>query len=159
MEECYEQFMTKDYGNNQGTLNGLSSVILFLIAVSIFGMRNYGAAIFLVVSYLIIYIYSTRKFVEYEYELVGEDLTITRILNKRKRKKIAEINLRSLVEVNDKNSKYKVVNTFIDDKNLKKTIIYVKNKNEVKGYKIAMDQKMLRICRRVNPRAFNDILN
>lgn len=159
MEECYEQFMTRDYGNNQGTLNGLSNVILFFIAVMIFGMRNYIAALFLVGCYVIIYLYTRVKFVEFEYELIGEELIITKIFNKKKRKKIAEINLKSLVEVNDKNSKYKVIDTFIDDKKLKKTVIYTKNKNGIKAYRVAMDQKMLRICRRINPRVFNDILN
>ena len=36
MEECYEQFLTKDYGNRQEYLNGTANGFLFLAAVVFF---------------------------------------------------------------------------------------------------------------------------
>ena len=158
MEECYEQFLTKNYGPNQNTVNTLSSLLLFLIAVAVFGLGNWVISIIMALIYLGLLIYSNNKFIEYEYELVCDELTITKILNKKKRKRIANIELKNIIEVEVDKKACKVIDTYIDVENkLNKKVLYVKEKNQIKAYKIAMDRKMLEICRRINPRVFNGI--
>ena len=95
------------------------------------------------------------KYVEYEYELVCDELTVSKIFNKRKRKKVVNIELKNMIEV-DKNINYKIKDLYIDAKGLEKKIVYIRENNQIKGYRIALDKKMLAKCRRINPRIFSN---
>ena len=155
MEECYEQFLTRDYGNGQEYMNGTANGLLFLSAVGIFGLRSMFLGVGCAVAYAGMAIYMRKKFVEYEYELICDELTVSKIFNKRRRKKIVNIELKNMIEV-DKNANHKVKDLYIDEKGLEKKVIYVREKNEIKAYRIALDKKLLAKCKRVNPRMFND---
>ncbi|MGL4655015.1 MAG: hypothetical protein ACRCWM_03890 [Sarcina sp.] len=155
MEECYEQFLTRDYGNRQEYLNGTANGLLFLSAVMTFGLRSLPMAVLTGVGYVGLVLYMRSKYVEYEYELVCDELTVSKIFNKRRRKKIVNIELKNMIEV-DKNANHKIKDLYIDAKGLEKKVIYVRENNQVKGYRIALDKKLLAKCRRVNPRMFSD---
>lgn len=155
MEECYEQFLTRDYGNRQEYLNATANGLLFMTAVGTFGLRSIPMAVISGVSYAGLVLYMRSKYVEYEYELICDELTVSKIFNKRRRKKIVNIELKNMIEV-DKNANHKIKDLYIDEKGLEKKVIYVKENNQIKGYRIALDKKLLAKCRRVNPRMFSD---
>lgn len=156
MEECYEQFLTKNYGNRQEYLNGTATGLLFLTAVGFFGLRSLVLAVPSAITFIILKLYIRKTFVEYEYELICDELTISKIINKRKRKKIVNIELRNILEQKALGNK-KVHDVFIDDKGLTKKVICIKEKNEIKAYRVALDKKLLAKCTRVNPRIFSVI--
>ena len=154
MEECYEQFLTEDYGPRQEYLNGTASGLLFLTAVGAFGFKNVLFTVATFSAYIGLILYMRNKFVEYEYELICDELTVSKIYNKRKRKKIVNIELKNMIEVNDV-SKHKINDLYIDKKDLEKKVVFVKEKSGIKGYRIALNKKLLNKCVRTNPRMFN----
>lgn len=156
MEECYEQFLTKDYGNRQEYLNGTSSGLLFLTAVGAFGLRSVFLTVLSGAGYIGLKLYMRKTFVEYEYELIGDELTISKIFNKRRRKKIADIELRNMIEPKISGN-IKAEDLFIDEKGLTKKVICVKENNKIKAYRVALDKKLLAKCTRINPRIFSVI--
>ena len=155
MEECYEQFLTKDYGSRQEYINATANGLLFLAAVGTFGLRSLFMAATTGIAYIGMVLYMKNKFVEYEYELICDELTVSKIFNKRRRKKIVNIELKNMIEV-DKSANHKIKDLFIDEKGLEKKVIYVREENQIKAYGIALDKKLLAKCKRVNPRMFND---
>lgn len=155
MEECYEQFLTKDYGNKQEYLNGTANGLLFLAAVGTFGLKSIPMALITGLSYVGLVLYMRNKYIEYEYELVCDELTVSKIFNKKRRKKVVNIELKNMIEA-DKNVNCKIKDLYIDAKGLEKKVIYVRENNQIKGYRIALDKKLLAKCRRINPRIFSN---
>ncbi|MGL4742522.1 MAG: hypothetical protein ACRC41_17310 [Sarcina sp.] len=155
MEECYEQFLSQDYGTKQEYLNGTAGGLLLVSGIGFFGLRNMFLAVGAIAAYGATKLYMKNKYVEYEYELICDELTISKIMNKRKRKKIANIELKNVMDVSS-NANHKIKDVFIDEKGLTKKVIYVKEGNKITGYRVALDKKLLAKCTRINPRLFSD---
>lgn len=101
----YEQFVTRKTKPSDILIRIL--VILFIVAVAIFGMPFIGffsffiAVILAMVAYYFIF---PRLNVEYEYSLLNYDLDIAAIYSKEKRKHLFSIDLRQAEIMAPKNS-------------------------------------------------------
>ncbi|WP_250277812.1 DUF6106 family protein [[Clostridium] colinum] len=163
MTKFYEQFITKDYGTLPNAINIVSKAIL-IIAVAIFAIFGF-VGIFLAIPvfllFILIEIYMVKKFLEYEYEYYDRDITISKIMAKRKRKVITTINVTNILKVTSVDSlgkDEKFIRCTIKGLNLKEVIIFINDKNNKKvGYLVGLDDKMLSILKKDNPTLFNYI--
>lgn len=160
MDNFYEQFLTKDYGDIQKkfetTRNTL--VVLAIIASVIVGL--FGVIAF-IGGYIILGFIARIIFLEYEYELTENELVITKIMNKKKRKIITTLDIKNIVNVeNAKNineNKVKFIKACVDESGLGEQIIFVQKNAQLIGFKVAMDKKLISMCKRINPLNFNGI--
>ncbi|GAB6168393.1 hypothetical protein JCM1393_08530 [Clostridium carnis] len=160
MECFYEQFQTKNYGKIQSILNSVAIGVLIIAGLNAVLFRLIMAVIFLVI-YGIIIIVCRNVFVEFEYELTNDELVIVKILDMKKRKTVATVDVKSITDVRDGRSKRKentkVVKACLDGINLKQQVIYTKTSSGLVGFQLAMDEKLMMMMRRINPLAFSNI--
>lgn len=163
MNKFYEQFITKDYGTLPNTINIISKSIL-LIGIAIFaivGILGIFLSIPMFIVFILIEIYMSKKFLEYEYEYYDKDITISKIIGKRRRKVIANINVGSILKVSNINSLSKddkFIGCTIKGLNLREVVIFINDKNGKKvGYLVGLDEELLSILKKDNPTLFNYI--
>ncbi|WP_194191790.1 aromatic acid exporter family protein [Clostridium chrysemydis] len=161
MDIFYEQFITKDYGDIQKKFQSVRNTLVILAMISAVFVGTFGVVTFLM-GYVILGLIARNLFLEYEYEITENELVITKIMNKKKRKVITTLNIEKLVnaysleEANNKN--IRVVNACIeDDKKLKEKILVINRDSKLVGFRVAMDKKLLSICRKLNPMCFNSL--
>lgn len=161
MDIFYEQFITKDYGDIQKKFQSVRNTLVVLAMISAIFVGTFGVVTFLM-GYVILGFIARNLFLEYEYEITENELVITKIMNKKKRKVITTLNIEKLVnaysleEANNKN--IRVVNACIeDDKRLKEKILVINRDSKLVGFRVAMDKKLLSICRKLNPVCFNSL--
>ena len=112
--------------------------------------------------YFLMFLIGRSKFLEFEYELTCSELVISKIMNKKTRKVVEKINVNKIVEVVSSNnfnrSDVKIVNASLNGikkDELNEKILLVREDSNLIGYKIAMDNNLHEICRRINPIVFN----
>lgn len=152
MDKYYEQFITKDYGNLPNLLNMISKTIL-LLGIVFLSINIFIGAIFIIAS-IVIEIVMLKKSVEYEYEYIDGEMTLSKIIGKRKRKTLGKITLVSLSKVCMKSSidkSQKLVVCTIDGLGLKEIVII---NNDKTCYLVGLDEKMYQILKRANPSLF-----
>lgn len=161
MDIFYEQFITKDYGDIQKKFQSVRNTLVILAMISAIFVGTFGVVTFLM-GYVILGLIARNLFLEYEYEITENELVITKIMNKKKRKVITTLNIEKLVdaysleEANNKN--IRVVNACIeDDKRLKEKVLVINRDSKLVGFRVAMDKKLLSICRKLNPVCFNSL--
>lgn len=161
MDIFYEQFITKDYGDIQNKFQSVRNTLVVLAMISAIFVGTFGVVTFLM-GYVILGLIARNIFLEYEYEITENELVITKIMNKKKRKVITTLDIEKLVnaysleEANNKN--IRVVNACIeDDKKLNEKILVINRDSKLVGFRVAMDKKLLSICRRLNPMCFNSL--
>lgn len=161
MDIFYEQFITKDYGDIQKKFQSVRNTLVVLAMISAIFVGTFGVITFLM-GYVILGLIARNLFLEYEYEITENELVITKIMNKKKRKVITTLNIEKLVdaysleEANNKN--ISVVNACIeDDKRLKEKVLVINRDSKLVGFRVAMDKKLLSICRKLNPVCFNSL--
>lgn len=160
MDNFYEQFLTKDYGKLQKkfetTRNTL--VVLAMIAAVIVGL--FGVIAF-IAGYIILGLIARAMFLEYEYELTENELVITKIMNKKKRKIITTLDIKNIVNVKGveegNQNGAKLVKACVDESGLREQIIFVQKNSQLIGFKVAMDKKLISMCKRINPLNFSGI--
>lgn len=160
MKKFYEQFITKDYGTLPSAINIISKAILLVTLFLFFSFGLILAIPFLIV-FIILELYIANAFVEYEYEYYEKDLTISKIICKKKRKTIDVIktnNILKVSQVNNVSKDEKVIRCTIKGLNLKEVVVFINNKNNKKvGYLLGLDDETLAILKRDNPSLFNYI--
>lgn len=162
MEIFYEQFLHNSKTKIQVILNNV--LMFFLILSGIFLVAfNLPMAILSIVVYAAIFFYCRQTYVEYEYELTNDELEISKILNQKKRKSVAKIDLNKVIAVekfeaikNRKDIKFK--RCFLRDTDSNVDVLMVKDSNGTIGYKLTMDKQLKVYCRRVNPKVFINIV-
>ncbi|MGL5480195.1 MAG: hypothetical protein ACRDCB_14235, partial [Clostridium sp.] len=142
MDIFYEQFITKDYGDIQKKFQSVRNTLVVLAMISAIFVGTFGVVTFLM-GYVILGLIARNLFLEYEYEITENELVITKIMNKKKRKVITTLNIEKLVdaysleEANNKN--IRVVNACIeDDKRLKEKILVINRDSKLVGFRVAM---------------------
>lgn len=161
MEVFYEQFLTKDYGYKQKSFESIQQALLVLAILNgIFMVIIW--ALLTVGVYFLMFLIGRSKFLEFEYELTCSELVISKIMNKKTRKVVGKIDVNKIVEVVSSNnfnrSDVKIVNASLNGikkDELNEKILLVREDSNLIGYKIAMDNKLHEICRRINPIVFN----
>lgn len=161
MENFYEQFQTKDYTRKEGLLNNISYAILFLIAANFIFLGPILAALTLGIYFAWTLLYVRNQIVEYEYELTVDELVVTKIMNKRKRKVLATVNISEVIEVKSieesrRNNK-KIIKACLDGVNIKDQVLYIKTSEGVVGLHVALNDNLLNVCRRLNPMVFRQM--
>lgn len=161
MEVFYEQFLTKDYGYKQKSFESIQQALLVLAILNGIFMGIIWALLTVGVYFLMFFI-GRSKFLEFEYELTCSELVISKIMNKKTRKVVGKIDVNKIVEVVSSNnfnrSDVKIVNASLNGikkDELNEKILLVREDSNLIGYKIAMDNKLHEICRRINPIVFN----
>lgn len=157
----YEQFLTKDYGYKQKSFESIQQALLVLAILNGIFMGIIWALLTVGV-YFLMFLIGRSKFLEFEYELTCSELVISKIMNKKTRKVVGKIDVNKIVEVVSSNnfnrSDVKIVNASLNGikkDELNEKILLVREDSNLIGYKIAMDNKLHEICRRINPIVFN----
>lgn len=156
MDCFYEQFQTKDYTGIEKIINNISKVALVL-AILFAAILNIVGAITFALLYVITFILGRKLIVEYEYELTGYELSIYKIMNKRKRKEIGSFSIRDIsgVKTLDKiGNNTKVIKAYLEESGIKSMVYMAKTSDGVVGFQLAMDENLLNLIKRVNPLAF-----
>lgn len=166
MNKFYEQFITKDYGTLPNAINIVSKGFLLfaLLIIFSFGILN-PIGLIISVPFFIVFIlmelYMAKSFLEYEYEYYDKDITISKIIGKKRRKVIGNIDVRNILKVSNINSvdkSEKIVRCTIKGLNLKEVVIFVNDKNGNKvGYLVGLDEELLSILKKDNSTLFNYI--
>mgnify|MGYP006068427907 FL=1 len=163
MDKFYEQFISKDYGNLPNAINIISKTILLIgVAIfAIFGITGIILAIPAFVIFILIEFFMSKSFLEYEYEYYNKDITISKIIGKRRRKIIGNINVDNILKISNINSigkDEKVIRCTIKGLNLKEIVIFVNDNNNKKvGYLVGLDEKLYSILKKDNPTLFSFI--
>lgn len=155
MDYFYEQFQTKNYKELENKFKKIEIIIIVLGIISICFLQ-----IFLFLINVLIFIgikmYKIKSIVEYEYELTSYDLSINKIINKSKRKEIITFNIKNIISIKDFNNNFneKFVNASLKDIEIKDKILRIKSGTEIINIKLALDEKLIDIIKRVNPIVF-----
>ena len=163
MDKFYEQFISKDYGTLPNAINIISKTILLIgVAIfAIFGITGIILAIPAFVIFILIEFFMSKSFLEYEYEYYNKDITISKIIGKRRRKIIGNINVDNILKISNINSigkDEKVIRCTIKGLNLKEIVIFVNdNNNKNVGYLVGLDEKLYSILKKDNPTLFSFI--
>ncbi len=163
MDKFYEQFISKDYGTLPNAINIISKTILLIgVAIfAIFGITGIILAIPAFVIFILIEFFMSKSFLEYEYEYYNKDITISKIIGKRRRKIIGNINVDNILKISNINSigkDEKVIRCTIKGLNLKEIVIFVNDNNNKKvGYLVGLDEKLYSILKKDNPTLFSFI--
>lgn len=157
MKFFYEQCLGKDYGNMSKVFGYVQQTLLILTIFSLV-FTHFIWSILIFVLYLILLVLSRLIFLEYEYELIDNELIISKIINKKSRKLIARIDVINIIEVNtsDDFSKngIKIINASIRGCGLVEKILFVRENLKLVGYRVAMDNKLCEICKKINSLVF-----
>lgn len=162
MDKFYEQFISKDYGILPNAINIISKAIL-LLGIAIFAIVGIGG-IFLALPAFIVFIlleiFMSKSFLEYEYEYYNKDITISKIIGKKRRKVIGNIKVDNILNVSNVNNiekSEKVIRCTIKGLNLKEIVVFVNENNKKVGYLLGLDEELYSILKKDNPRLFNYI--
>lgn len=157
MDYFYEQFQTREYGGIEGKLKKASNIILILALISIITLFFEFTILFIII-YIMLFFLKRKIIVEYEYELTSYELSVYKIINKSKRKEMINFNIRnisSIKKTNSNNLKDKnIINLCLDDIDIEKNIVKVKTQKGLMVLKLAMDDKLIDLIKRINPLAF-----
>lgn len=158
--EFYEQFQTKDYRVMHQRLNLLANSLLIMSLFSLVVLKSIGNTLIIIGGYLIVMLIIRSKILEYEYELTMSEVVITKIINKKKRKKVLEIDVKAIEKVTntfDEKGSVRYINACLNESNLEKRYVYVRHNGKLTVIKMAMDEKLISICKRINPSCFRGI--
>lgn len=156
----YEQFLTKDYDIKRKKVESSKLALLILALLNtifismVVGVITFGFYIFLSLI-------ARYKFIEFEYELTGNELVISKISNKKSRRIVANIKIDEVIKVKTKdsfnNEGIRIVNLCLDEMdNLCEKVLVVREGSSLIGYKVALDKDLARMCGIINPSVFKE---
>lgn len=144
MEEVFEQFIECDKSKKKSkVLKGLSMV--FLVISAAFLSATFLIAIVMGLVAFGLFILSYLSYVEYEYELFNDTITISKIYNESKRKVARVVTLGDVRKVYEKNNNSNnKENIMYYNSNTKGLSIYTFELNDNKKVEIALNDKLKR---------------
>lgn len=166
MDIFYEQFLTKDYDFKRKKVESAKQALLVLTLLNLIFLGKIIAMLTFFV-YVIVSIVARNKFIEFEYELTENELVVSKIFNKKRRKIVANINIKEVIEVKTSdlhtNEKVKIINLTLSgtttQKLTEKILIVRKYNSDLIGYKLAMDKNLQKMCEKINPTIFKQNLD
>lgn len=158
MNKFYEQFVSKDYGKKAIVLK-IISYIFIIISLLFFVVYGFIGLLLIFIS-ISFFIFARKSLLEYEYEYFEKELTISKIIDKKNRKLIANINVEQIYKAStpqniDRNAK--ITKAFLQGLGHKEIIIYVGEESGLKGFYLCLDEKLFNILKKVKPAVFNYI--
>lgn len=166
MDIFYEQFLTKDYDFKRKKVESAKYALLILTLLNMIFLGKIVAILTFLV-YIVVSIIARNKFIEFEYELTGNELVVSKIFNKKNRKIVANININDVIKVKSSDShisdEIKIINLTLNGMKTEKLIeniliVRVNNSNSI-GYKLAMDKNLKNMCEKINPMVFKQSLD
>lgn len=144
MEDIFEQFIESDKSKNKTkVLKGLS--MIFLVISATFLSSSFLIAIVIGLVACGLFILSYLSYVEYEYELFNDTITISKIYNESKRKVARVITLDNVRKVYEKNNNSNnKENIMYYNSNTKGLSIYTFELKDNKKVEIALNDKLKR---------------
>lgn len=145
MEEVLEQFIESDKSKTvSNVLKGLSMV--FLVLLAFFLTISLLVAIFMGVIALGLFILSFLVYVEYEYEIFNDTITVSKIYNESRRKvaKIISLNDVRKAYENTKSSKKSNEKKAYYNSNIKGLSVYTFELNDNTSIELALNDKLKR---------------
>lgn len=166
MEIFYEQYLTKDYGLIRQKVESTKNALLVLTFLN-FIFLGFTVALITIIIYFIVSLIAYRKFVEFEYELTCNELVISKIVNKKSRRIIANIKIDEVIKIKSvdsiNNEGIKIIDLTLgqlQNKGLKEKILVISGENDILiGYKVAMDKTLHNLCKKINPSIFRQGLD
>lgn len=155
MDYFYEQFQSKDYKRFEEKIKLLEKIIIALGIISIIFLQI-PLFILNILIFIGIKVLRVKLIVEYEYELTAYELSINKISNKSRRKEIISFNIKNIISIKEASDNFneKFINARLKDVKIKDKIIKVKLGNQPINIKLALDDDLINIIKRVNPIAF-----
>lgn len=157
MDEYYEQVLYEDHKNKIKFIKFVQAVLLIIAATCLFARVFIGVVIPIVLLALTL-IYSNNKLVEYEYHLCENELRIYKIVCENRRTLIDNLdlnNIRKASKVSEYLKSEGAMNCYVGDSDkytmLKLTVM---RRGEDKNYVVAVDNRMLKNFKRINPSTF-----
>lgn len=144
MEDIFEQFIESDKSKNKTkVLKGLS--MIFLVISATFLSSSFLIAIVIGIVACGLFILSYLSYVEYEYELFNDTITISKIYNESKRKVARVITLGDVRKVYEKkNNSNEKENIMYYNTNITGLSIYTFELKDNKKVEIALNDKLKR---------------
>ena len=145
MEEVLEQFIESDKSKTvSNVLKGLSMV--FLVLLAFFLTISLLVAIFMGVIALGLFILSFLVYVEYEYEIFNDTITVSKIYNESRRKvaKIISLNDVRKAYENTKSSKKSNEKKAYYNSNIKGLSVYTFELNDNTSIELTLNDKLKR---------------
>ncbi len=145
MEEVLEQFIESDKSKTlSNILKGLSMV--FLVLLAFFLTISLLVAVFMGVIALGLFILSFLVYVEYEYEIFNDTITVSKIYNESRRKvaKIISLNDVRKAYENTKSSKKSNEKKAYYNSNIKGLSVYTFELNDNTSIELALNDKLKR---------------
>lgn len=143
MQEVFEQFIECDKSQKKSkVLKGLSMV--FLVISATFLSASFLIAIVMGLVACGLFILSYLSYVEYEYELFNDTITISKIYNESKRKVAKVITLSDVRKVYENNNSSNKENIMYYNSNTNGLSIYTFELNDSKKVEIALNDKLKR---------------
>lgn len=157
MEIFYESFLTEDFSKKKNIFKLIQRAVIIIAAVSyIF----WGRVITLIMGliYLITIIVSEYIFVEYEYTLTNNELDITKIINKSKRREICTIDISKIskvVKIENSNEQVTYKKCYVGNDDLNTIVITAPCNEDMISLGLKINNDLLVLLKRLNPSVFN----
>ena len=157
MDEYYEQVLYEDYKSKIKFIKFVQAVLLIIAATCLFARIIMGVIIPIILLALIL-IYSNKRLAEYEYHLCENELRIYKIVCESRRKLIDKLDLNNIKRASKVSEYLKsdgAMDCYVGDSdNYTMLKLTVMRRGEYKDYVIAVDDRMLKNFKRINPSTF-----
>lgn len=157
MDEYYEQVLYEDYKSKIKFIKFVQAVLLIIAATCLFARIIMGVIIPIILLALIL-IYSNKRLAEYEYHLCENELRIYKIVCESRRKLIDKLDLNNIKKASKVSEYLKsdgAMECYVGDSdNYTMLKLTVMRRGEYKDYVIAVDDRMLKNFKRINPSTF-----
>lgn len=157
MDEYYEQVLYEDYKSKIKFIKFVQAVLLIIAATCLFARIIMGVIIPIILLALIL-IYSNKRLAEYEYHLCENELRIYKIVCESRRKLIDKLDLNNIKRASKVSEYLKsdgAMECYVGDSdNYTMLKLTVMRRGEYKDYVIAVDDRMLKNFKRINPSTF-----
>lgn len=155
----YEQFIEGDNSKILDLLNKIKILILVLAAL-VYIFLGITLAVVTLLMYVAFNFFTLNLFVEYEYELTEDELDLSKIMSKKKRKLIKTINLRNAEYFKDASefnparySDIKVWKLYSKKyENKEKQVVLINEEGAISAYELVLKDEIRKEVERIKRR-------
>ncbi|ATD54198.1 ABC transporter ATP-binding protein [Clostridium chauvoei] len=154
-----EQFIENNNDKILKVITAVKTLILVFAALT-YIFESLTLAVLILLVYVIVHFLTLSFFVEYEYELTEDELDLSKIMSKKKRKLIKTINLRNAEFFKDASefspqrySNVKVVKLYTKEYvNKEKQVILINESGDMRAYELSLKDDLKKAIERIKRR-------
>lgn len=154
-----EQFIENNNDKILKVVTAVKTLILVFAALT-YIFESLTLAVLILLVYVIVHFLTLSFFVEYEYELTEDELDLSKIMSKKKRKLIKTINLRNAEFFKDASefspqrySNVKVVKLYTKEYvNKEKQVILINESGDMRAYELSLKDDLKKAIERIKRR-------